>query len=130
MKTLMKLRLSIRVLLIVTGVVAVSMLGVMLTLHNDPRPYKELEELTEAYGLRGWSVEVAPDLVGPYRTAGDDRSGAFGIEFNPGKPVRGWVEAGGVRRLVNHPGRDGVSLVMVGLETIDDRPTYLILSSE
>ena len=119
-----KIAFSIRALLLFTAFVAV---GVFF-FHRDPRPYKELDWFTNSYDLRGWSIEIEPDLPGPYRAAGDDWSGALPFQFNPGKPAKGWVESGGAKRTYNHPGRAGVSYIVVALETTDDAPTYLILS--
>ncbi|MEM7479064.1 MAG: hypothetical protein AAF483_29115 [Planctomycetota bacterium] len=87
-----------------------------------------MDWFTNSQDLRGWSIEIEPDLPGPFRAAGDDWSGAMPFQFNSGHPAKGWVESSGARRKYNYPGRVGVSYLVFLLETIDDAPTYLILS--
>ncbi|WP_442510254.1 hypothetical protein SH528x_001865 [Novipirellula sp. SH528] len=123
-----KIPFSIHALLVFTAFVAVLVSAGMFFFHRAARPFKDLDRFANAYDLRGWSVEIEPDLPGPYRTAGDDWSGAMPFQFNSGKPAKGWVESGGVKRMFHHPGRIGVSYLVVFLENLDDAPTFLILS--
>lgn len=119
---------SIRSLLVLTTTVAIAVTALAVLLRRTPRPYKTLERFANSYEARGWTVEVAPDLDGPYRTAGDDWSAAAAVQCNSGQPVKGWVESGGTRRAIHYPARIGTSYIVEFLETRDDRPTYLILS--
>jgi len=123
-----KIAFTIRSLLLFTAFVAVLVSAGVFFFHRAPRPYTDLDRFTNAYNLRGWSIEIEPDLPGPYRTAGDDWSGAMPFQFNSGNPAKGWVESGGAKRNYNHSGRAGVSYIGVALETTDDAPTFLILS--
>ena len=119
---------SIRSLMVLTLLVSVAIVALTVLLRPTPRPYKPLDRFTNGYIARGWSVEVAPDLDGPYRTAGDDWSSAGTFHCNSGQPAKGWVDSGTSRRSFNYPGRAGVSYIVTLLETRDDEPTYLIMS--
>ena len=123
-----KITFSLRTLLIFTAFVALLVPACMFFFHREPRPFRDLDRFTNGYDLRGWSLEVEPDLPGPYREAGDDWSGAMPFQFNSGDPAKGWVDSGSSRRNFNYPGQAGVSYVVTFLETRDDKPTYLILS--
>ena len=100
----------------------------ILATRRTPRPYKPLERFTAGRIALGWTIEVAPDIDGPYRAAGDDWSGAAVYHGSSGGRVKGWVDSGTSKRTFNYPGRAGVSYVVVALENRDDEPTYLIFS--
>ncbi|TWU07516.1 hypothetical protein [Stieleria varia] len=118
----------IRRLLFLTAIVIVLVWVGLAFFHREPLRYHDLEWFTTTSDLRGWNIEVEPDIPGPYRTVGDHWSGVGATQFNPGRPATGWVQAGGTKRSFDYPGRSGVSYLVFFLETKDDALAYLILS--
>ena len=81
---------SIRSLMLLTLFASVVIVFFILATRRTPRPYKPLERFTAGRIALGWTIEVAPDIDGPYRAAGDDWSGAAVYHGSSGGRVKGW----------------------------------------
>lgn len=125
-------RFSLRSLLLLTSIAAV-LIAVFLNIRGQPRQFYTLDEIIARYAsdrsLSGalWEIHVAPDISGPFRSAGDDWTSHGPVQIPPGFGAHGWIDTGSDRRKFDHSGIPDVSYLIIRLENPDDQAGYLLM---
>lgn len=123
---------NLRGLLVLT-LFAALVLTCYIAFRGQPRGYRHLDEIIRLQAsdksLSGatWEIHVSPDAIGPFRTAGNDWTGAAPYQLSVGSGAHGCIDTGSERRKFDHEGIPGVSFLVFLLEGKDDRATYLIM---